>query len=197
MEHGDCREAPFPAGFASFLRPLHCGDALFEAFGPELEAFGPEPPFSGAERFQNSLMGGKTQANVQKIGVRAFVSDLPGKNVFLQVMDSNRQQKINRLLQRELGEIFRGRMQPFFPGIMMTVTFVRITPDLSVARVNLSFFPDKDKEGTLREVKSRTAEIRGLLGEKVKHQLRIIPRLEFFIDDSLDRVERIEALLAR
>lgn len=112
-------------------------------------------------------------------------------------MDTNRQQKINRLLQKELGEIFRCRMQPYFPGIMMTVTFVRITPDLSVARVNLSLFPDKDKEGTLKKIKARTAEIRGILGEKVKNQLRIVPRLEFFIDDTLDRVERIEKLLAQ
>ncbi len=110
-------------------------------------------------------------------------------------MDTNRQQKINRLLQRELGEIFRCEMQPYFPGIMMTVTFVRITPDLSVARVNLSFFPDQDKAGTLKKVKERTGEIRGLLGQRVKSQLRIIPRLEFFIDDTLDRVERIEQLL--
>lgn len=110
-------------------------------------------------------------------------------------METNRQQKINRLLQKELGEIFLRDMQPYFPGVMMTVTFVRITPDLSVARVNLSLFPDKDKEGTLKKIKAKTAEIRGLLGEKVRHQLRIVPRLEFFIDDSLDRMERIEELL--
>ncbi len=110
-------------------------------------------------------------------------------------MDTNRQQKINRLLQRELGEIFRVEMQPYFPGIMMTVTFVRITPDLSVARVNLSLFPDQHKADTLKKIKARTAEIRGLLGQRVRNQLRIIPRLEFFIDDTLDRVERIEELL--
>lgn len=112
-------------------------------------------------------------------------------------MDTNRQQKINRLLQRELGEIFRLDMQPHFPGIMMTVTFIRITPDMSVARVNLSLFPDNDKVATLKKIKARTAEIRGLLGQRVKNQLRIVPRLEFFIDDTLDRVERIEQLLAQ
>ncbi len=111
------------------------------------------------------------------------------------IMDTNRQQKINRLLQRELGEIFRVEMQPYFPGIMMTVTFIRITPDLSVARVNLSLFPDQHKEETLKKIKAHTAEIRGILGQRVRNQLRIIPRLEFFIDDTLDRVERIEELL--
>ena len=110
-------------------------------------------------------------------------------------MDTNRQQKINRLLQRELGEIFRMEMQPYFPGIMMTVTFIRITPDLSVARVNLSLFPDRNKEETLKKIKARTAEIRGILGQRIRNQLRIVPRLEFFIDDTLDRVERIEELL--
>lgn len=110
-------------------------------------------------------------------------------------MDTNRQQKVNRLLQKELGEIFRREMQPCFPGIMMTVTFVRMTPDLSVARVNLSLFPDKDKTATLKKVKDKTAEIRGLLGQRIRWQLRIVPRLEFFIDDSLDRMERIEELL--
>lgn len=110
-------------------------------------------------------------------------------------MDTNRQQKVNRLLQRELGEIFRKEMQPYFPGIMMTVTFIRITPDMSVARVNLSLFPDSHKEETLKKIKARTAEIRGLLGEKVKHQLRFIPRLEFFIDDTFDRAQRIDELL--
>lgn len=111
-------------------------------------------------------------------------------------METSRQQKINRLLQKELGEIFRRDMQPYFPGIMMTVTFVRMTPDLSVARVNLSLFPDKDKKSTLKKVKEKTAEIRGLLGQKIGKQLRVVPRLEFFIDDSLDRVERIEELLS-
>ncbi|MDE6494036.1 MAG: 30S ribosome-binding factor RbfA [Bacteroidales bacterium] len=110
-------------------------------------------------------------------------------------MDSSRQQKVNRLLQRELGEIFRLEMQPYFPGIMMTVTFIRITPDMSVARVNLSLFPDSDKAATLKKIKAKTAEIRGLLGQRIKNQLRIVPRLEFFIDDTLDRVERIEQLL--
>lgn len=112
-------------------------------------------------------------------------------------MDTNRQQKVNRLLQRELGEIFRRDMQPYFPGIMMTVTFVRITPDMTVARVNLSLFPDNDKQGTLKKIKERTSEIRWLLGEKVKNQLRIVPRLEFFIDNTFEEARRIDELLSR
>lgn len=110
-------------------------------------------------------------------------------------MDTSRQQKVNRLLQRELGEIFRSNMQPYFPGIMMTVTYVRITPDMTVARVNLSLFPDNDKEGTIKKIKARTSEIRGILGEKVRNQLRIVPRLEFFIDNTFEEARRIDELL--
>ncbi|MEG1498534.1 MAG: 30S ribosome-binding factor RbfA [Bacteroidales bacterium] len=112
-------------------------------------------------------------------------------------MDSSRQQKINRLLQKDLGEIFQTQMQPQFPGVMITVTFVRITPDLSLARVNLSLFPVKGKEEVLQQIKKRTKEIRMLLGQRVKLQLRIVPQLQFFIDDTLDRIERIDELLAQ
>lgn len=114
-------------------------------------------------------------------------------------MDSQRQQKINRLLQKELGEIFRVQMQPYFPGLMMTVTFVRVTSDLSLARVNLSLFPEPaaGKAAVLKEIKQHAAEIRFLLGQKVRNQLRILPQLQFFIDDTLDRVARIDELLAQ
>ena len=114
-------------------------------------------------------------------------------------MDSQRQQKINRLLQKELGEIFRVQMQPYFPGLMMTVTFVRVTSDLSLARVNLSRFPapKEGKDAVLKAIKGHVAEIRYLLGRQVHDQLRILPQLQFFIDDTLDRVARIDELLAQ
>lgn len=110
-------------------------------------------------------------------------------------MDSSRQQKFNRLLQKELGEIFRLNMQPYLPGVMTTVTFVRVTSDLSLARVNLSFFPTSNREAMLKVVKKRSAEVRMILAAKVRNQMRIIPQLQFFIDDTLDRVERIDELL--
>lgn len=114
-------------------------------------------------------------------------------------MDSQRQQKINRLLQKELGEIFRVQMQPYFPGLMMTVMFVRVTSDLSLARVNLSLFPapKEGKDAVLKAIKGHAAEIRYLLGRQVHDQLRILPQLQFFIDDTLDRVARIDELLAQ
>lgn len=111
-------------------------------------------------------------------------------------METTRQQKINRSLQRDLGEIFQ-EMSPLFPGVMITVTSVRITSDLSLARINLSLFATKDKEGTLKSIKARKNEIRHLLGTRIKSQLRIVPELQFFIDDTLDRMERIDQLLAQ
>lgn len=110
-------------------------------------------------------------------------------------METSRQQKINRLLQKDLGEIFQVDMMGQFPGVMITVTSVRITSDLSLARVNLSIFATKDKGEALQNIKKKSAEIRLLLGKRVKNQLRIVPSLTFYIDDSLDHIERIEDLL--
>lgn len=112
-------------------------------------------------------------------------------------MEANRQQKINKLLQKDLGEIFQMEMPGYFPGVMITVSYVRVTSDLSLARVNLSLFPTKDKEGVLKQIKAKTKEIRLALGKRVRNQLRIVPQLQFFIDDSIDRMERIEELLAQ
>lgn len=78
---------------------------------------------------------------------------------------------------------------------MITVTTVRISPDLSVAKIYLSIFPAKETDKTLLAVKEIIPQIRHELGNKVRHQLRIVPELAFFIDDSLDYIEKIENLL--
>lgn len=110
-------------------------------------------------------------------------------------METSRQQKVNRLLQKDLGEIFQIDMMGAFPNTMITVTSVRITSDLSLARINLSVFATKDKEAVLKSIKAKSGEIRLHLGKRVKNQLRIVPQLQFFIDNSLDYIERIEELL--
>ncbi|HYW95696.1 MAG TPA: 30S ribosome-binding factor RbfA [Bacteroidales bacterium] len=109
-------------------------------------------------------------------------------------MDSTRQNKIARLLQKELGQIFLqfGKQSG---GKIYTVTVVRVSADLSVARVYLSVFPVKKDEDPLAYVKDHTSQIRYELGQKVRKQLRIIPELSFFIDDSLDYIDNIENLL--
>lgn len=80
---------------------------------------------------------------------------------------------------------------------MITPTVVRVTADLALARVYLSIFPQKKDEQYLETVKEMTGKIRGFLGNKIRHQVRLIPELQFYLDDSLDYVERIEDLLKK
>ena len=110
------------------------------------------------------------------------------------IMDSTRQLKIGRLLQKDIGEILQ-REPSFRGGALITVTKVNVTSDLSLARVNLSIFATQDKSAVLKIVESHSQEIRHKLGQRIRHQVRIIPELQFFIDDTLDQMERIDELL--
>ncbi|KGN75651.1 ribosome-binding factor A [Porphyromonas macacae] len=111
-------------------------------------------------------------------------------------MDSTRISKINRLVQKELGEIFREQTSAM-PGVLVSVTSVSVSPDLSVARVRLSLFPGDRSEELLKSIKASTKQIRYELGTRVKTQLRRLPELTFFIDDSLDYLEHIDELLKK
>lgn len=110
-------------------------------------------------------------------------------------METKRQEKINRLLQVELGEIIQQEMKHLTKGALVTLTKVHVTTDLSIAKIFLSLFATPDKEALLRDFKSNTGEIRGKLGHRVRHQLRIVPDLHFYLDDSLDYIENIDRLL--
>jgi ribosome-binding factor A len=110
-------------------------------------------------------------------------------------MESTRQQKIARLIQKDLGMIFQRESRNLFGGAMITVTKVSVAKDLSVAKSYLSLFGMKDKESTLENIRVHTKEIRRQLGQREHNQLRIIPELQFFIDDSLDYIENIDKLL--
>jgi ribosome-binding factor A len=110
-------------------------------------------------------------------------------------MESTRQKKISRLLQKELAEILRRRTPELAQGKMITVTSVRISPDMSVAKVYLSIFPSEDKEKVLASVRDNIPAIRYDLGREVHNQLRIIPELAIFTDDSLDYIDNIDKLL--
>lgn len=111
-------------------------------------------------------------------------------------METNRQKKINKLLQKDLGEIFQREAPNLFQRAMITVTQVNVTSDLSIAKVYLSIF-GTDSETILKQVKINTSEIRKQLGMRIKNQLRQVPQLQFFIDDSLDYIENIENLLKK
>ena len=104
-------------------------------------------------------------------------------------METTRQNKIARLLQKELSDIF------LLPGILISVSAVRISPDMSVARAYLSVFPSEKSEEIIKNINANMKSIRFELGTRVRHQLRIIPELKFFVDDSLDYLERIDELL--
>ncbi|HKJ41052.1 MAG TPA: 30S ribosome-binding factor RbfA [Sunxiuqinia sp.] len=110
-------------------------------------------------------------------------------------MESTRQQKISRLLQKELAEIFQKESRTMFMGKMISVTVVRVTPDLALARSYLSIFPSDNTPEVLKQIRIANPKIRGLLGRKVGKQLRVIPELEFYIDDSLDYIDNIDRLL--
>jgi len=108
---------------------------------------------------------------------------------------TTRQNKISRLIQKELAEMFLKELKSEFQGVLISVTVVRITLDLSLARCYLSIYPAEKREDILHQIKHMNKAIRGILGRKVGKQLRIIPELEFLIDDSLDYLEKIDRLL--
>ena len=109
-------------------------------------------------------------------------------------MQETRQNKIARLLQKELSLIFQGQTR-MMKGVMVSVTRVRISPDLSVCTAYLSVFPSERGEEIVKNVNENQKTIRYELGTRVRNQLRIIPELKFFVDDSLDYVEHIDELL--
>lgn len=110
---------------------------------------------------------------------------------------STRQNKIARLLQKEMAGLFLKELKGEFQGLLISVTVVRITSDLSLARCYLSIYPSEKAADTLKHVRQMTKIIRGHIGNKVAKQLRIIPDLEFFIDDSLNYLENIDRLLTQ
>ncbi len=109
-------------------------------------------------------------------------------------MDNTRLSKVNRLIQKEVSELFRLQTSAM-PGVLITVTSVSISADLGVARIRLSIFPTERSAELLENIRSNTATIRYDLGQRVRHQLRKLPELAFHIDDSLDYLERIDTLL--
>lgn len=110
---------------------------------------------------------------------------------------TTRQNKIGRLIQKELSEFFRKESATIARGRLITVTAVRVTRDMSLARCYVSIFPSEGSKEVLTEIKTHKSHLRGELGNVVRYQLRHVPELEFFIDDSLDYIEKIDTLLGK
>ena len=111
-------------------------------------------------------------------------------------MQETRQAKISRLLQKELAQIFQSQTR-MMHGMMVSVTRVKISPDLSVCTAYLSVFPSEKAEEIVANVNANMKTIRYELGQRIRNQVRIIPELRFSIDDSLDYIDHIDELLKK
>lgn len=111
-------------------------------------------------------------------------------------MDSKRQQKFSRQIQKDLSEIFQKDMRNAFGNAFITITDVKVTPDLSIARIYLSFMLANDKQGLMQEIREKTKQIRGVLGQRIRHQARIIPELEFFLDDTAEYAAKMDRIIS-
>ena len=110
-------------------------------------------------------------------------------------MEYSRSHKVSRLIQKDLSEIFLNQSKSHFNGLLITVTHVFISKDFSVAKVYLSLFPTKNKESFLKKINSRKKNIKLMLAKKTRSQLRKIPEIFFYIDNSIDHFEEVNALL--
>ena len=110
-------------------------------------------------------------------------------------MSSIRQNKVESLLKNDLGTIFQQHSRDFGIREMISVTIIRISPDLSFAKVYVSIFPSDNAATCLEAIQRNASSIRGILGKKIGKQVRIVPELAFYIDDSLDYAENIDQLL--
>ncbi len=111
--------------------------------------------------------------------------------------ESTRQLKVAKELQRDMAEIIRSKGMAMFGGALVSVSGVKVSPDLSVAKIYVSIFPSDKAESVMNILEENSRALRGELGNRVGRQLRIVPEIAFFRDDSLDYVEHIEELLKK
>ncbi len=110
-------------------------------------------------------------------------------------METNRQKKIAGILQKDLVDVLQSAARDGMKGVLISVTKVQVTADLSQAKIYLSVFPNDKRASLLEGIKSNTSRIRHELSQRTKNQLRRVPELHFFIDDSLDYIETIDQSL--
>ena len=114
----------------------------------------------------------------------------------MEYKESPRQQKINKVIQQELAEMLQGSIRSHgVANLMISVTKVQVTADLSIAKIYLSIFPSEQSENYLNNIRENTTQIRHDLSQRMKNQLRRVPNLHFYIDDSLDYIDKIDVAL--
>jgi ribosome-binding factor A len=111
------------------------------------------------------------------------------------MQESKRQQKISRLIQRDLADIFQKDTKGYFGDAFITVTQVRMTADLSLAKVYLSLMMVRDKASFIQELTDKKGLVRRLLGERIGKKIRMVPDLHFYLDDSAEYADHIEHIL--
>jgi ribosome-binding factor A len=110
-------------------------------------------------------------------------------------METIKQQRVASVVKRALSEIFVNETKDMFGDAMITVTVVRVTSDLKLAKVYVSIYGVDDKNAILQDLQILKPQIKNLLVQKIRHQLRWMPDLQFYIDDSLDYIEKIDNIL--
>ena len=111
-------------------------------------------------------------------------------------MESKRQQKVGRQIQKDLGDIFQKEAAHLLNGALITVTGVKVSPDLSIARAYISILPDSKKESVLAALKENSKFLWQKLGLRVRHQLRIVPELHLYLDDTLEYAEKMDKIFS-
>ena len=111
-------------------------------------------------------------------------------------MESTRQHKIARLIQKDISDILL-RYARTLHSTLISVSEVRVSPDLTMAHIYLSIFPQDKVQSTMQLIEENTHKFRGELGALERHQLRVIPEIKFHLDETIDRMERIDELLGK
>ncbi|WP_312088752.1 30S ribosome-binding factor RbfA [Chryseobacterium sp.] len=107
-------------------------------------------------------------------------------------MESNRQRKVSQIIQEDFAELFRKQASESKQSILVSVSDVKVTPDLGIAKIYLSIFPQEFRQAVMKEIEENKAQYRNFIGQKMAKQVRIIPQLNFYLDTTLDDVEKIE-----
>lgn len=107
-------------------------------------------------------------------------------------MESNRQRKVAQIIQEDFAELFRKQSAESKQSFLVSVSDVKISPDLGVAKIYLSIFPQEFRDSIMKEIETNKAQYRNFLGQKMAKQVRVIPQLNFYLDTALDDVEKIE-----